>query len=363
MEEAARRYLMYTRMADHAKRDMEALSGMDAWQHVVEDILRPDPLAVGRKGRAEAQYAQFFTCEEVVLLRESKDKLKRGGPDLMALLSGAVTILKVEVKRFKSNMEAVQKKASQADMVREKVAKLIARAEDFADAGQPGPVRAALKSIAKEESTLKKLKAEAEKLVDRVPNMFLLVEAARSTVDTYHEKYDHLMQCAGKEPLDHPKNTDPNLYAKTETLHDNAGADLERIEAAGIEVDLMCGECQQEELVNRAVGKKADLAAARKRHATMANPRAPKRLALEDVSNIQNNGPATYEPASLVKDGASVLLSAAKASDYMEQGGGAGGTTKTAMSVPPFRGESSPTAEPSFQERAPRSLAKILEEL
>jgi hypothetical protein len=57
MEEAARRYLMYTRMADQAKRDMEALSGMDAWQHVVEDILRPDPLAVGRKGRDEAQYA------------------------------------------------------------------------------------------------------------------------------------------------------------------------------------------------------------------------------------------------------------------------------------------------------------------
>jgi hypothetical protein len=49
----------------------------------------------------------------------------------MALLSGAVTILKVEVKRFKSNMEAVQKKACQADMDREKVAKLIARAEDL----------------------------------------------------------------------------------------------------------------------------------------------------------------------------------------------------------------------------------------
>jgi hypothetical protein len=54
MEEAARRYLMYTRIADQAERDMEALSGMDAWQPVVEDILRPDPLVVGRKGRAEA---------------------------------------------------------------------------------------------------------------------------------------------------------------------------------------------------------------------------------------------------------------------------------------------------------------------
>jgi hypothetical protein len=83
-------------------------------------------------------------------------------------------------------------------MVREKVAKLIAREEDFADAGQPGHVRAALKSIAKEESTLKKLKEEAEKLVDRVPNMLSVVEAARSIVDTYHEKYDHLLQCVGK---------------------------------------------------------------------------------------------------------------------------------------------------------------------
>jgi len=53
MEEAARRYLMYTRMADQAKRDMEALSGMDTWQPTAEDILRPDPLVVGRKGRAE----------------------------------------------------------------------------------------------------------------------------------------------------------------------------------------------------------------------------------------------------------------------------------------------------------------------
>jgi hypothetical protein len=206
-------------------------------------------------------------------------------------------------------------------MVRQKVAKLIARAEDFADAGQPGPARAALKSIAREESTLKKSKAEAEKLVDTVPNMLSVVEAARSTVDTYHEKYDHLLLCASKAPLDHPKNTDPNLCAETETLHDNAGADLERIEAAGIEVDLLWRECQQEELVNRAVSKKVDFAAARKRYATMANPRAPKRLALEDVSNIQNNGPATYEPASLVKYGANVLLSATKTSDYMEQDG------------------------------------------
>jgi hypothetical protein len=71
--------------------------------------------------------------------------------------------------------------------------------------------------------------------------MLSVVEAARSTVDTYHEKYDHLLQCAGKEPRDHPKNTDPNLYAETETLHDNARADLERIEAAGIEVDLIVG--------------------------------------------------------------------------------------------------------------------------
>jgi hypothetical protein len=41
MEEVARRYLMYTRMADQAKRDMEALSGMDTWQPTAEDILRP----------------------------------------------------------------------------------------------------------------------------------------------------------------------------------------------------------------------------------------------------------------------------------------------------------------------------------
>jgi hypothetical protein len=150
MEEAARRYLMYTRMVDQAKRDMEAVSGMDAWQRAVEDILRPGPLAVGRKGRAEAQYAQIFACEEAVLLKGGKDKLRRNGHDLRAFLSGAVTTLKAEVKRFKSNIEAVQKKASHADMVREKVAKLIARAEDFAHAGQPGPVRAALKSIAKE---------------------------------------------------------------------------------------------------------------------------------------------------------------------------------------------------------------------
>jgi hypothetical protein len=110
IEEAARRYLMYTRMADHAKRDMEALSGMDAWQPAVEDILRPDPLAVGRKGRDEAKYAQIFTCEEAVLLKESKDKLGRDGPDVRVLLSGAVTTLKAKAKRFKSNMEAVQKK-------------------------------------------------------------------------------------------------------------------------------------------------------------------------------------------------------------------------------------------------------------
>jgi hypothetical protein len=76
----------------------------------LEDILRPDPLAVGRKGRAEAQYAQIFTCEEAVLLTESKDKLRRDGLDMRALLSGVVTTLKAEVKRFKSNMEAVQKK-------------------------------------------------------------------------------------------------------------------------------------------------------------------------------------------------------------------------------------------------------------
>ena len=222
MEEAARRYLMYTRMADQAKRDMEALSGMDAWQPAVEDILRPDPLAVGRKGRAEAQYAQVFTCEEIVLLTENRDKLRRDGPDLKTLLSSAVTTLKTEMKRLRSSWEAVHKKASQADVIREKVGKFLARAEDFADAGQPGPVRAALKTIAKEESTLSKLKVEAEKLMDSVLDMLSAMEGARSTVDTCHEKYDYLLQCAGKEPLDHPKNTDPNLYLEIETLCDNA---------------------------------------------------------------------------------------------------------------------------------------------
>ena len=120
------------------------------------------------------------------------------------------------------------------------------------DAGQPGPVRAALKSIAKEKSTFVKLKAEADKHMDGVPDQLYAVEGARSTVDTYHDKYDYLLQCAGKEPLDHPKNTDPNLYADTETLCDNATIDLQRIEAVVVEVELMCGECE-EELVNRAV--------------------------------------------------------------------------------------------------------------
>ena len=127
-----------------------------------------------------------------------------------------------------------------------------------------------------------------------------------------------------------------------------------------VEVEIMCGECQ-DELVKQAISKKADISAARKRHAIMANSRVPKRLALEDISNHQNNGLTVNEPVPLGKDGASVLLLAAEASENTELG--AGGTSNVNMGAPPCGGESSPDAALPSEGRAPKGLAKLLEEL
>ena len=130
-----------------------------------------------------------------------------------------------------------------------------------------------------------------------------------------------------------------------------------------VEVEFMCGECQ-DELVKQAISKKADISAARKRHAIMANSRVPKRLALEDISNHQNNGLTVNEPVPLGKDGASVLLLAAEASENTELGAGAGGTSNVNMGAPPCcGGESSPDAALPSKGRAPKGLAKLLEEL
>jgi hypothetical protein len=80
-EEAATLYLVYTRMACRAKREMEAFFGTDEWQPAPEDILRHDHVTVGCKGHAEAQYAQAYTCAEIVLHSEHMDKLMRDGMD------------------------------------------------------------------------------------------------------------------------------------------------------------------------------------------------------------------------------------------------------------------------------------------
>mgnify|MGYP003688066817 CR=1 FL=1 len=95
----------------------------------------------------------------------------------------------------------------------------------------------------------------------------------------------------------------------------------------------------------------------------MANSRVPKRLALEDISNHQNNGLTVNEPVPLGKDGASVLLLAAEASENTELGAGAGGTSNVNIGAPPCGGESSPVAALPSEGRAPKGLAKLLEEL
>jgi hypothetical protein len=194
MEEAAMRFLMYTCMVDPDTREMEALCGTGDWQPAPEDISWHDPLVVGRKKRAEAQYLHVYICEEIALLSENMYMIMRDGPNIKAFLLSAVTAnLKSVVKRLKSTWGAILKRVCQVDAISEKVGKFIARAEDFADAGQPGHVRAALKSIAKEEGTLSKLHAEAEKMMGGVPNLVLALEIVRCTLDTYHIKYDVAM--------------------------------------------------------------------------------------------------------------------------------------------------------------------------
>eukprot|EP00873_Tetraselmis_striata_P023553 jgi/Tetstr1/443817/TSEL_003271.t1 len=183
LETAARRYLTLIRHAEQAKRDMEALTGLPDLPEA--DVLRPDPINVGRKERAESQRAQIFTCAEHVMLQKAKKALRLNGPDLKVALTATVQGLRAAMTAFKDACTGIANKKN-ATLLREaKAQATVERARSLAGEGKVGLVRTAIASLEADVIACTKFHKLASRVCDKLPAFATKVDGAQAPTSAH----------------------------------------------------------------------------------------------------------------------------------------------------------------------------------